>query len=147
MRYLAIDHGEKRTGLAVCDASETIVSPHSVIETSNGDELLRRILRVVEDERIEAVVIGLPLNMDDTEGPRARKVRDFAGRLEKLCHRPLFFHDERLSSFEADHAAIELELTRKKKKKRLDAIAAAAILQSFIEHKKSSADQSEPAGN
>lgn len=143
MRYLAIDHGDKRTGLAVCDASETIVSPHSVIETSNPQELLRRILRVLQEERIEAVVVGLPLNMDDTEGPRARKVREFAALLGKQSGCRIVFQDERLSSFEADHAGLELELTRKKKKKRLDAIAAAAILKSFIEHQQPSEGNSE----
>lgn len=135
MRYLAIDHGDKRTGLAICDASETIVSPHSVIETSCEQELVHRILSIVNQEKIEALVIGLPLNMDDTEGPRARKVRRFGALLEKSTLRAVFFHDERLSSFEAEHAAVELELTRKRKKKRLDAIAAAAILTSFLEHK------------
>ena len=66
-RYLAIDHGQKRTGLAVSDASETLVSPHSVIETQKEEELLKKIVSVVDDEKIEAVVIGLPFNMDGTE--------------------------------------------------------------------------------
>jgi len=136
MRYLAIDHGEKRTGLAICDASETLVSPHSVIETGSEPQLLSRVLAVIRDERIEGVVLGLPFNMDDTEGPRARKVRHFASLLKQNITCPILFHDERLSSFEAEHLAIDLDLTRKKKKKRLDAIAAAAILNSFLEHKR-----------
>jgi putative Holliday junction resolvase len=136
MRYLAIDHGEKRTGVAICDASETIVSPHAVIETSSRQELLSRILSILQEERIEAVIIGLPLNMDDSEGPRAKQVRDFAAELERRTSCPIFFQDERLSSFEAAQSAIGLELTRKKKKKRLDAIAAAAVLSSFLERKK-----------
>lgn len=135
MRYLAIDHGEKRTGLAICDAAETIVSPHSVIETSSPQELLARIVAIIKDERIEAVVLGLPFNMDDTEGPRAKKVRHFAGLLEKQTQCPVLFQDERLSSFEAEQLSLGLELTRKKKKKRLDAIAAAAILNAFLDRK------------
>ena len=67
MRYLAIDHGQKRTGLAISDASETLVSPHAVIETSNQEELLRRILKVIDQEQIDAVVIGLPLNIAHIE--------------------------------------------------------------------------------
>jgi putative Holliday junction resolvase len=136
MRYLAIDHGQKRTGLAICDASETLVSPHSVIETASERELLTRILAVIRQERIETVVIGLPFNMDDTEGPRAKKVRHFASLLNQHIACPILFHDERLSSFEAEHLSVGLELTRKKKKKRLDAIAAAAILNSFLEQKR-----------
>jgi putative Holliday junction resolvase len=135
VRYLAIDHGQKRTGLAISDASETLVSPHAVIETSNQEELLRRILKVINQEQIDAVVIGLPLNMDDSEGPRAKRVRQFASGLEAQTDCPVILHDERLSSFEADCLSGDLNLTRKKKKKRLDAIAAAAILRSFIEQK------------
>jgi len=136
MRYLGIDHGQKRTGLAISDASEMLVSPHAVIETRSETELLRRITDVISSEKIEAVVIGLPLNMDDTEGPRAKQVKQFASELISQTDCPVIFHDERLSSFEADHLALDLELTRKKKKKRLDAIAAAAILRSFLDQKK-----------
>lgn len=135
MRYLAIDHGQKRTGLAISDASETIVSPHSIIETQSSTELLRRIVAVVGEEQIEAVVIGLPYNMDGTEGPRAQKVKEFAQLLAARLTVPILFHDERLSSFGAEQLIISLELTRKKKKKRLDAIAAAEILKSFLDAK------------
>ena len=135
MRYLGIDHGQKRTGLAISDASETLVSPHMVIETQSSTELLRQILLVLDAENIGAIVIGLPLNMDGSEGPRAKHVRVFAAELAAKTDCRITFHDERLSSFEADHLAVGLELTRKKKKKRLDAIAAAAILRSFIDQK------------
>jgi putative Holliday junction resolvase len=136
VRYLAIDHGQKRTGLAISDSSETLVSPHSVIETTNEEELSRRILAVLDAEEIDAVVVGLPINMDDTEGIRAKQVRQFVETLQQQTDRPIHLHDERLSSFEADCLAGDLELTRKKKKKRLDAIAAAAILRSFFERKR-----------
>ncbi len=135
MRYLAIDHGQKRTGLAVSDASETLVSPHSVIETQSSTELLRRITAVIDDERIETVVMGMPFNMDGSEGPRAAQVRQFAELLSRQISIPILFHDERLSSFEAENLMIGMELTRKKKKKRLDAIAAAAILRAFLDEK------------
>ena len=137
MRYLAIDHGQKRTGLAVSEASETLVSPHSVIETQSPVELLRRVLLVIEDEMIEAVVLGLPYNMDGTEGPRAKQVRRFGEILAEKIDIPIHFYDERLSSFEAEGLITDLELTRKKKKKRLDAIAAAAILRAFLDSRNS----------
>jgi putative Holliday junction resolvase len=135
VRYLAIDHGQKRTGLAISDASETLVSPHSVIETANEEELLRRISYVLDAEEIDAIVVGLPINMDGTEGDRSRKVRQFVLAMQQETDKPVHLHDERLSSFEADCLVGDLELTRKKKKKRLDAIAAAAILRSFFEQK------------
>lgn len=74
MRYLAIDHGDKRTGLAISDASETLVSPHSVIATGSEAELLRQVIAVVQQEQIQAIVVGMPYNMDGSEGPRAKKV-------------------------------------------------------------------------
>ncbi|MHC4288463.1 MAG: Holliday junction resolvase RuvX [Planctomycetota bacterium] len=107
MRYLAIDHGQKRTGLAVSDASETLVSPYSVIETTCEAELLRRILDVMKTEEIEAVVVGLPVNMDGTEGTRVKQVKQFVEKLRQQTSKPIQMYDERLSSFEAGHLAGE----------------------------------------
>lgn len=135
MRYLAIDYGLKRTGLASCDRDETICSPMSVIQ-SDG-KLIREIVDVIDEYRIEAVIVGLPVNMDDTEGPQAKKTRKFAEQLKKNIDIDLIFHDERLSSFDAEVKLAGLDLTRGKKKKHLDAIAAAAILESFLYRKHS----------
>ncbi len=131
MRYLAIDYGLKRTGLAVCDADETLASPLVVLTGQGG--LIGKIRQAVADQAVDAIVFGLPLNMDGTEGDQAKKVRDFAAQLIKQIDLPLFFQDERLSSFDAEKKLAALGITRKKKKKHLDAIAAAAILQAFID--------------
>ncbi|MDO8302155.1 MAG: 6-phosphogluconolactonase [Sedimentisphaerales bacterium] len=133
MRYLAIDYGGKRTGLALCDRDETLASPVVVIE--NPAQCIPKILEVVKNEQVETIVLGLPLNMDDSEGPTARAVRTFAKDLAERIDIPIIFHDERLSSFEAEQKFVGAGLTRKKKKKRLDAVAAAAILQSFLDKK------------
>ena len=133
MRYLAIDYGTKRTGLAICDRDETIVSPLAVIQGQK--ELLKKIVDVVETESVEAVVLGLPLNMDNSEGFQAKRVLQFAEQLKKLLEVPIHFQDERLSTFSAEEKLAPAELTRKKKKKRLDAVAAAAILEAFLEQK------------
>ncbi len=133
MRYLAIDHGQKRTGLAVCDAAETLASPLEVVENAAG--LIRRIKQAVEDYRIEALVVGLPLNMDGTEGPRTKEVKKFVRELRGEVRLPVHYFDERLSSFSAEKKMVDMELTRRKKKKRLDALAAAEILQAFLDHK------------
>ncbi len=134
MRYLAVDYGRKRTGLAVCDEGETMASPLAVVEGTAG--LIERIKQTLTREKVDAIVIGLPLNMDGTEGPQAAEVRTF-GRLlqKKLCISVEFF-DERLSSFDAEDKLGAMELTRGKKKKRLDAIAAAAFLQAFLDSRK-----------
>ncbi len=133
MRYLAIDYGTKRTGLAVCDASETIASPYSVLQGQKN--LIQRIGRIVASENIEAVVLGLPLNMDGSEGPQAKRVRAFARQLESQIHLPIHLQDERLSSFGAEAKLGEIGLSKGKKRERLDAIAAAEILQAFLEQK------------
>ncbi len=133
MRYLAIDYGTKRTGLAICDRDETIISPLAVME--DRKELLKKIVDLVETENVEAVVLGLPLNMDNSEGFQAKLVFQFAEQLKKLLEIPIHFQDERLSTFCAEEKLAPAEFTRKKKKKRLDAVAAAAILEAFLEQK------------
>jgi putative Holliday junction resolvase len=133
MRYLAIDYGTKRTGVAICDPSETIVSPLVVIE--GRKDLLDRIVRLVETENVGAVVLGLPLNMDDSTGPQAELVFQFAEQLKEHLSIPVYFQDERLTSFAAEQKSACLESAKKRKRKRLDAIAAAAILEAFIERK------------
>jgi len=134
MRYLAIDYGAKHTGLAICDPAETVASPLTVIEGQK--DLLKKIKDVVEAENVEAVVVGLPLNMDDSAGSQARLVFQFAEQLEKALNIPVHFQDERLSTFGADEKLAAAELSIRKKKKRLDAIAAAEILEAFLEQKK-----------
>ncbi|MHC4346322.1 MAG: Holliday junction resolvase RuvX [Planctomycetota bacterium] len=133
MRYLAVDHGTKRTGLAICDPGETIVSPLAVIEGQQG--LIEMIARTVATEHVEAIVLGLPLNMDDSAGPQAKLVLKFAERLENVLDIPVHFQDERLSTFGAEDKLAAAELTKKKKKKHLDAIAAAEILETFLQDK------------
>jgi putative Holliday junction resolvase len=135
MRYLAIDYGVKHTGLAICDAAETVASPLTVIEGQK--DLLRKIKDVVEAENVEAIVLGLPLNMDDTVGSQAKLVFQFGEQLEKVLDIPVHFQDERLSTFGAGEKLASTDFTMKKKKKRLDAIAAAEILEAFLERKKS----------
>jgi len=134
MRYLAIDLGKKRTGLAVCDPTETIVSPLEVI--SEKGELFEEIKRLTTMEKIDGVVIGLPLNMDGTAGPQAKAVKKFARQLKKQIKIPVHFQDERLSSFAAEEKLKEIEISKKAKKERLDALAAAGILEAFLERKK-----------
>ncbi len=134
MRYLSIDYGNKTTGLAICDSTETIVSPLMALATS--DDLVGKIIEVAKNENVGAIVLGLPLNMDDSVGPQAKKVQLFADQLEKHVNLPVFFQDERLSTFAAKEKMIAMELTRKGKKRRIDALAAAEILQAFLDSKK-----------
>ena len=105
----------------------------AVLDTNNS--LVKKITQIIKDETIKAIVLGLPLNMDDTEGSQAQIVKDFSQQLKKHIDIPIHFEDERLSSFAAEDKLAAAELTRKKKKKRLDAVAAAVILQTFLDNK------------
>jgi putative Holliday junction resolvase len=134
MRLICIDLGDKRTGLAICDSQEIIASPLEVIE--GGGDLAAKILETIKQYQAEGVVFGLPLNMDDSESDRSAKVRKFADELAKKTALPIFFQDERLSSFSAQQKLGRTGLTHKKKKNRLDAIAAAEILKEFLSSRK-----------
>jgi putative Holliday junction resolvase len=140
MRYLAIDLGDKRTGIATGDALTRIASPVAVLEVSaaerHGEALLEAILRTIADfwtPRDQGeLVVGLPINMDGTEGPAAKKARDVARVLSERTNRPVHLFDERLTSAEADWRMAQTGLTHAQKKARRDAIAAAAILEGFL---------------
>lgn len=131
MRYLAIDHGTKRTGLAICDAEEKIASPLRVVHGQK--DLVQQIARIVQAEGVGAIVVGLPVNMDDSEGPQAKMVKGFAQKLGTHVDVPVHLQDERLSSFAAEEKLQASGLSKSKKRGLLDAIAAAEILQAFLD--------------
>ena len=142
MRYLAIDLGDKRTGLALGDSITRIASPYDVIEidlaNNNANALLDALVRAANDaigrpSADSTLVFGLPINMDDTEGPAAKKVRAFAARFAEHAPYQMVFHDERLTTAQADWIMAQSGLTHGQKKARRDAIAAAEILKSFLD--------------
>ncbi len=132
--YLAVDLGGKRTGLAVGDDETGIATPLEVIEVASGDRgaLVERIAKVVGEHRPGAIVVGLPLNMDDSEGPAAAEARAFGALLGERVGLPVHYQDERLTSVDADWSMGRTGLTHKQKKARRDAIAASVILGDFL---------------
>ncbi len=140
MRYLAIDLGEKRTGVAIGDDLTGIVSPLDVIETSSENERFIRLRDLIEWEGPGALVVGWPLNMDGSAGPAALKCKAFADRLSQATRLPVHLHDERQTSEIADEQMAMSGLTHKQKKARRDALAAAAILRGFLEASASAID-------
>lgn len=133
MRYLAIDLGDVRTGLAVGSDSLKIASPAGMVEGKTDAMRIAGIKKAINEHWPDALVIGLPLNMDDSEGPRVTLVRAFAKELEKQVDLPVHLVDERLTSAAADEAMSQTGFTRGQKKARRDALAAAAILRNFFE--------------
>lgn len=133
-RYLGIDFGARRVGLAVGDSDGSIASPVALVASSGDiEELCRKIQSVADDYDVEAFVVGLPLNMDDSEGPQAKLCRQFGETLERLTGQAVHYFDERLTSLSADDHLFDAQLTRGKKKARRDAVAAQLMLQSFLE--------------
>lgn len=139
-RLIAIDLGDKRTGLALADTITRIASPAGLIEVPiaerGGDKLLDAIDRAIDDLVGGApadLVVGLPINMDGSEGPRAKLVRAYAERIGERTGRTVHFQDERQSSMAANDRMAQTGLTHKQKKARRDAIAAVVILQRYLD--------------
>ncbi len=132
MRYLAIDPGSKRTGLAIGDEQTTIVTALSVVVAENPQQRLDAIARIIDTHGPEALVLGLPLNMDGSEGPPARDARQFAAQLQQRFGLPVHLADERLTSAAADDRLARTGLTHDQKKRRHDSQAAAVLLRDYL---------------
>lgn len=132
MRFLAIDPGDRRTGLALGDDEMRIVTPLPPIVTSKPTERLNQLARAIDEQGPDALVVGLPLNMDGSEGPPAAAARRFAGELQARFGLPVHLADERLTSAVADGQMAGSDLTHGQKKRRRDGLAAAAILRDFL---------------
>ena len=134
VRALGIDPGTRRIGVAVSDRSGTIASPLTVIERgrSRGGEL-EQIARLVRDEEAEVVVVGLPLNMDGTQGKAAERAIHDARRLATVVDVPVEMHDERRTTVSADRSMIEAGLDALQRRQRVDKVAAAIMLQSWLD--------------
>jgi putative holliday junction resolvase len=141
VRTLAIDLGSRRIGLALSDFGGTWATPHDVLFVTDPNQAIAPILKLIEDEDVRRVVVGLPLNMDSSIGPAAREAIVWAKTLMSSVRQvELIFVDERLSSFDADQQLNQRRqagenLTHKRKKELQDAVAAAGFLQAFLDHK------------
>ena len=129
-RLLGIDHGEKHVGLSLCDLTWTIASPFKVL---SKPELLQQFQKLISQENIVAVVIGWPVNMNGTIGPQCEKVEQFSEKLTKVCKIPFCIWDERLSTMAVHRTMIEADLSRKRQREVVDNMAAAYMLQGFLD--------------
>ena len=137
---LGIDAGERRVGLALSDESRVLASPVTVLDRRHGlAPVLDSVLDLARREHVTHIVIGLPLNADGSEGTQARRARDFARVTSRVVGLPVELWDERLSTREAE-AIVRAQgrnLRRVRERGELDAIAAAAILQDYLDHAES----------
>jgi len=132
-RFLGVDYGGKRIGLAIGDDGLRIASPLGTIAAGGEIEDVAAVLRWAEEQDADALVVGVPLNMDDTVGPQAELTRRFVAALRSKGGLPVHEQDERLSSFAADEALAAGGLSRRGRNSRRDKLAAQVILQAFLD--------------
>jgi putative Holliday junction resolvase len=132
MRFLAVDLGDKRTGLAVADEDPKMVHPLSVLEVPIGPLLIDAIEQAIGKHDAQALVFGLPLDMDGTVGPRAKLTQEFGKKVALRTSIEVFYQDERLTSIAAEEHLSQSGKTHKQKKRVRDALAAAEILNDFL---------------
>ena len=133
MKIMSIDYGDARTGVAFCDAREIRASAYAVIKESYQPKLAARLIEIINKEKAEMVVIGLPRNMDGSYGFRADKCRELGELLKSEIDIPVDFEDERLTTVIAHDILSSNNVCGKKRKNTVDAVSAVVILQSYID--------------
>ena len=136
MKILAVDYGDARTGLAICDKGEMLASPIGVVHQRNIDKVVEAVVDATKEHRAELIVIGNPLNMDGSSGSRSKLCHDFADAVSKLCDTPIKMWDERSTTVSATHFLNLTDTRGKKRKNVVDAVAATIILDSYLNYRK-----------
>ena len=133
MRILALDHGTKRIGVAVSDETKTIAQPLEFIPAEPFADFLERLKKLLVEKEIDLILVGLPRNMDGSYGPAAEKVQTFVAALKDAVVIPLTTLDERLTSAQANRVLIQGGVRRDQRKEKVDKMAAAILLQSYLD--------------
>ena len=133
MRIMAIDHGTKRMGIALSDETATLAQPLEFIPAEPFADFLKRLKEIIREKQVEEILIGMPRNMDGSYGTAALKVQAFVAVLKETIAIPMRMWDERLTSAQANRMLIQAEVRRDKRKQRVDAAAAAILLQSYLD--------------
>ena len=134
MRYLGLDLGTKTLGIAITDKTKTIASVLKVIhfKSEDYDTALKEVIKIVEEYDIKKIALGLPKNMNNSYGFASERSLKFKEKLEKLIDIPIILIDERLSTIEAENILLSADISREKRKKVIDGIAAEIILETLI---------------
>lgn len=128
-----LDLGTKTVGVSVSDALRSVATPLTTIRRTKFTQDAEALLKIVAERDLKGLVLGLPLNMDGSEGPRCQSTRAFARNLEKLTELPITFWDERLSTVAAERAMLEADMSRKRRAEVIDHVAAGFILQGALD--------------
>lgn len=138
MRYLGLDLGSRTLGIAISDTTGTIASAYKTIHflDSDYDSVLPELKTIINEYNITKIVLGFPKNMNNTVGERGNICLEFKKKLEKYLNIEVIMQDERLSTVEATHYMIKADISRKKRKKSIDSLAANIILQTYLDKEK-----------
>ncbi|MDQ3856245.1 MAG: Holliday junction resolvase RuvX [Chloroflexota bacterium] len=143
---MGLDPGGRRIGIALSDPTGLLASAHSVLRRTTPERDLAELRRIAQAHDVERVVVGLPLHMSGQEGDEAERARTFAAEVEAALGLPVDLVDERLSSIEAQRQLIDAGVRRGRVKERLDAVAAALVLQSYLESRRFRQQMENPSG-
>lgn len=143
MKIMAVDYGDTRTGLAVCDRTEFLASPIGVIQERNFYFTIQKVANAVKEYGVQMVVVGYPVNMNGTVGPRAEKCAQFAELLKTKVEVPVELWDERATTLEAQNYLTETGTYGKKRKEVIDEVAATIILESYMTYRHNMQKQAE----
>jgi len=146
MKILAVDYGDARTGLAACDPGEMLASPVGTVEHWDPQKVAEEAAKAAKEVRAERIVVGHPLNMDGTAGPRAQLCREFAALLREASGLPVVLWDERQTTVTATRYLNATDTRGKKRKRVIDAVAATVILESYLGWRKNHPGEEEPNG-
>ncbi|MBQ8801180.1 MAG: Holliday junction resolvase RuvX [Clostridium sp.] len=136
MRIMAIDYGDAHTGIAISDPTGFLAGTTTTIHSRKAEVVLEELRKLVEQHKVEELVMGFPRNMDGTEGPRADLYREFAGKVEEATGLKPVLWDERRTTIDAHRILFESGKNAKKRKKTVDAVAASLILEGYLTFKK-----------
>lgn len=133
MRVLGIDYGTVRVGLAISDPMGIIAHPLETIQVTSLKKTVEAIAAVIEKNKVEKVVVGLPKHMSGDESESSKKARELGTALQERVKIPLAYYDERMSTCAAERAMIDADVSRKKRREKIDTVAASIILQSYLD--------------
>lgn len=136
MKIMGVDYGDARTGVAISDLLCSIVGSTTVIHSRNMEKTLTALCQIVKENAVGEIAVGLPKNMDGTEGVRAELCREFAGKLQEATGLPVHLWDERRTTVEAHNILSQHNYHGKKRKETVDAVAASLILEGYLAFRK-----------
>ena len=132
-RLIGVDMGSKRIGISICDENRKIATPYETIFFEGIEKLTNKILKIISENNIKGIIVGIPLNMDGSSGRSAQSVKDTTENIEKNLDIPICLWDERLSTVGAFNLSSQLDINVSKREKKIDENAAAFILQGALD--------------